>query len=824
VDIRHVELEGSLQPATGQLQLEASMDLAPIGRPLRQLFFRLAWELPISVLGVNGQATEFERYGDLVIVPLSESVQVGQTLNVTFTYGGQLLLPDEISWEDQNKDLIFAITRWFPSVNDDSLDVFDLFTCRVVLEVPRGYRWASAIVLREEDGKTVYEWESTVPVQYVPLCVGRFEELHGKYRDIPISVCTFSVHPSAAQQALEVSAAALDCFERAFGPYPFPCLSIAEQPFHGASGHAFAGLVTVRPDTLRRENMQNTVDYLLPHEIGHQWWGNAMPPWMGEAGAVYSNFHFIEETQGRTAATDLFDNTIMRHFRPDQQDTLPLAKDMGAGVSKHIKGGYLLIMLQSHLGKAALLDALRGFYQDHENLPIAIRSDWSQALSDRLEASAGESLGTFLHDWLWRVKRFDPAISAVRQEKSSAGYDIRLTLEHREDIRFPVSVRVSFADGSQRMISWETLDARKEVAIQSDQPLVMAEIDPEHMLLDWDRGNNRGYPDSKAQEDPRDGRPELKYWTTYAMDDGLSAMDVRCLRYGNGHMHSLTFSVPLLVGGRWGLDYFDTQWRPFEPREDSSAIMRCLAHGAGADLWIGGNFKLWRIRDNQITAWSLKEGRLGGKIGAGQFVVNTEANSSIWGSKVLSLLADTSDTLWVGTDHGVDVFNSRSNRWRHYSQADGLPGQEIFALSEDDEGTTWAGTEHGLARFDGERWTLSPDCPDDLVLSLAAGPQGALWAGTYRFGLLRIHQGQVHSFTSNNSGLPHNMVSALVADASGRIWAGTSAGLASFDGKAWQHFDRLNSGLPSDQVQCLALDDVGHLWIGTNAGIARYAK
>ena len=120
---------------------------------------------------------------------------------------------------------------------------------------------------------------------------------------------------------------------------------------------------------------------------------------------------------------------------------------------------------------------------------------------------------------------------------------------------------------------------------------------------------------------------------------------MRCLFFGNGRLYAVTFSLQQLFQRNWGLDYFDTQWQPFEPRKESNFILQCVARGAGADLWIGARSRLCCVREDRVIEWVQKEYRVGGEIGAGEFLVNPEANSSIPGSRVYCLLVDTSDSL-----------------------------------------------------------------------------------------------------------------------------------------------------------------------------------
>jgi ligand-binding sensor domain-containing protein/signal transduction histidine kinase len=73
------------------------------------------------------------------------------------------------------------------------------------------------------------------------------------------------------------------------------------------------------------------------------------------------------------------------------------------------------------------------------------------------------------------------------------------------------------------------------------------------------------------------------------------------------------------------------------------------------------------------------------------------------------------------------------------------------------------------------------------------------------------------------SGLPQNSVQALLQSKAGYLWLGTEAGLARFDGNAFQVYDRNSRpALPGSDVRCLLEAHDGTLWIGTSEGLARW--
>ena len=131
--------------------------------------------------------------------------------------------------------------------------------------------------------------------------------------------------------------------------------------------------------------------------------------------------------------------------------------------------------------------------------------------------------------------------------------------------------------------------------------------------------------------------------------------------------------------------------------------------------------------------------------------------------------------MWVGTSGGgVGVFDGAG--WLLYTTANGLPGDNITALLDDGQDEVWVGTSNGLAAFDDSTWT---------------------------------------SYTGAD-GLPPGEIQGLAADLLGQVWAAIDgAGVARWNGRNWQVFNRRNSGLADDQVLAVGVDAVGSAWFGT---------
>jgi ligand-binding sensor domain-containing protein/signal transduction histidine kinase len=203
-------------------------------------------------------------------------------------------------------------------------------------------------------------------------------------------------------------------------------------------------------------------------------------------------------------------------------------------------------------------------------------------------------------------------------------------------------------------------------------------------------------------------------------------------------------------------------------------------------------------------------------------------------ASVLSLIEDREGNLWAGTEtDGLHIL--RDQRFRNLGAREGLSSDGTTTVVEDRAGTLWVGTSGGglnalrrnasgavLPAAAGHTYTVRNGLLSDVILSLAAAPNGDLWVGTPD-GLNRIHEGSITSFTSAD-GLPDDFIRSLLADTDGSLWIGTRRGLTHWTGRRagtqMETYTHAN-GLGSDLVGAMARDSNGDLWVATLAGLSR---
>lgn len=155
---------------------------------------------------------------------------------------------------------------------------------------------------------------------------------------------------------------------------------------------------------------------------------------------------------------------------------------------------------------------------------------------------------------------------------------------------------------------------------------------------------------------------------------------------------------------------------------------------------------------------------------------------------------------------------------------DGLPQNSVSDLARTADGYLWFGTQEGLVRFDGERFTVFDSrnvaaMERSDVIGLAVGPDGqTLWMSTKGAGVLTMRDGVFTPVTAEGIDLPSN-VTTISMTPEGSVWLGSiRGGLVQIAPDTVRVFDESN-GFSGTYVGAVVRDGGGRMRVGTNTGL-----
>ena len=138
---------------------------------------------------------------------------------------------------------------------------------------------------------------------------------------------------------------------------------------------------------------------------------------------------------------------------------------------------------------------------------------------------------------------------------------------------------------------------------------------------------------------------------------------------------------------------------------------------------------------------------------------------------VYNTILDRRKLLWIATDNGLNVFDTKTKSIQYLTKNNGLPSDQIVSLIEDNDGNVWVGTRNGLA------------CIYPRMVS-----------GKFAFSVVSFDE---------NDGLPSSIINqnSLYKNSAGILFVGTTKGYSMFDPRAI----RFNRIVPKPRFTGLAI-------------------
>ncbi|MFO0927926.1 MAG: M1 family aminopeptidase [Gemmataceae bacterium] len=253
---------------------------------------------------------------------------------------------------------------------------------------------------------------------------------------VRVRVLAFPEHEFYARQMVRISVEALEIYSKWLTPYPWPDFTIAET-FFGWNGNECSNLVMIDERVFAMPHVAvNYVDYLLSHEICHQWWYNLIgtngycETWMDEALANYLSHCLVNHKNGRESVylmtypswLEWLPNIRRDDYRSSgmygtigRGDNAPIVQEMpkfghlGNLFSLcYDKGGRVVAMIEERMGQPAFRDFIRRLACKYQYRVIRV-ADFRR----ELETYTGRNWDEFFDNWLYGKGLCDWAVDKV---------------------------------------------------------------------------------------------------------------------------------------------------------------------------------------------------------------------------------------------------------------------------------------------------------------------------------------------------------------------------------------------------------------------------
>ncbi|HSD64552.1 MAG TPA: two-component regulator propeller domain-containing protein [Ignavibacteriaceae bacterium] len=130
-----------------------------------------------------------------------------------------------------------------------------------------------------------------------------------------------------------------------------------------------------------------------------------------------------------------------------------------------------------------------------------------------------------------------------------------------------------------------------------------------------------------------------------------------------------------------------------DPNSLSSNSVWAVAIDNSGKIWLGtfgGGVNIFDPASNQVT----------------RFHNIANDPTSLSDDHVLRIFIDKQDNVWIGTTKGLSKYIRSSNKFKNYSEQNGLPNDNIYGILTDASENLWISTNKGISKFNPEKETF----------------------------------------------------------------------------------------------------------------------
>ncbi|NYE63779.1 aminopeptidase N [Duganella sp. 1224] len=505
VTFEKVDLALRVEPATKSIRGDAALTFL-LKEPLTRIAVELDRNLPIDSASVDGvplAPSAISNPDGRVYLTLPSPLPAGARTTVRIQYHGVPHVAKHAPWDGAFTWSQTADGQpWIATtVEGEGCDMFwpcidhpmgkpQLIDLHITVPSPLVVAGNGvATGMAEKDGWRTYNWRAKNPSTYgVALNIGPYEMLSGDYASrfgntIPLRMWYLKGHEQEARGLFGEFKPMLDFFEYRVGPYPFgdEKMGVVETPHLGMEHQ------TINAYGNGYVKSAYGYDWLLHHELSHEWFGNQMTNadwddmWLHEGFGSYMQPLYLEAMRGeREFQAELFNfRKTLANKAPVVSGKTQRIEDIyedargGPGNDIYTKGALILHTLRNLIGDDAFFTATRRMvYGTATPTPGNFQPRWSS--TREFVQFANEASGRDLH-WFFDAYLYHAALPELVEERQGDKLRLRWKLKDGGAFPMPIEVRVN-----ERIEKLPMTDGSGEVTVP---PFAMVTIDPMSRVL-----------------------------------------------------------------------------------------------------------------------------------------------------------------------------------------------------------------------------------------------------------------------------------------------------------------------------------------------------
>ncbi len=460
-------------------------------------------EMEVDGVTSGGEPLGYNHHNDSLEIHLNQTYNAGEQFEVSVSYHGHpgLSYFGYVFWWDTHNGFPIIQTlsepwgarEWWPckDVPSDKADSADInYTVRD--DMIAASNGVLVEVIDNGNGTKTYKWQERYPITtyLISLAATNYEIIDDWYYTLdadsmPITHYVYPEHYNNALEDLSITPDAIACYADLFMEYPFT------EEKYGHAIYEWGGAMEHQTCTSYGSGLiwgNHWYDWILVHELAHQWWGDMVTCatwpdiWLNEGFASYCEALWQEHIGGWNAYHYYM---VYRLTVGDPSGPIYNPDPLFGGNTVYHKGAWVLHMLRRVMGDEAFFEGMID-YGTRYMYESAITTEFIAAMEDHYPTG---DLFWFFDPWLYGVNRPRYQYSYMYEDLGGGEYEVFIHVNQIQSqptpfFTMPIDFRINGYSGDTLVSVWnDTLVADWRVVLH-DQPTGI-ELDPYNWILKY---------------------------------------------------------------------------------------------------------------------------------------------------------------------------------------------------------------------------------------------------------------------------------------------------------------------------------------------------
>ncbi|MGL4464155.1 MAG: M1 family aminopeptidase, partial [Planctomycetia bacterium] len=284
----------------------------------------------------------------------------------------------------------------------------------------------------------------------------------------------------------------MDFFSDRFGvEYPWPKYAqvVVEQFMWGGMENTSATTLVHSTMHDERAMLDDSPDWLIAHELAHQWWGDLLTCkdwshlWLNEGFATYCEWLWMQHAEGDDAVQErmLRDGEAARSDGPKKRpvvDRYYTSPGSMFDARSYPKGAWVVHMLRQRVGDVAFFAGLKQYLTEYRHRTVE-----TDDLRLVFERTTGRSLERFFHDW---TERPGHPVVEVNQSYDADAKAVLITVKQTQTgdaFHFPLKVEVRVPGAEPIASEIEVVAKEAFLRVPTTAEPMLVRVDPDLTVL-----------------------------------------------------------------------------------------------------------------------------------------------------------------------------------------------------------------------------------------------------------------------------------------------------------------------------------------------------